>query len=251
MDEVRTGLQADGADGGVAEPADAGSAWLAGLTLEERGRVEEALSALRVLSQVSGLELASSVRAVVRDALGGGASSRREGLARAQSRGLVALGRHPGLPFSRATLYSLLRVGEQLLVLPPEIGQALTVKHHRALLTLGDPAAKRALAARAVAERWSSRTLLAAVQREAARSGRPGRVPAPTPIARPHIERPAPLRRALADLRSLVRAIVPARVLVPPSPTRPAPVDLRVHLDRLEVQLAALRVTLRDLPRRG
>jgi hypothetical protein len=94
---------------------------------------------------------------------------------------LRALAQRSDLHVSHAQLWNCLAVLEQLRELPPELGQALSMHHHKALLPVRDEATKHALAEKAVSEGLSYRQLQAEVQAartgEDARRGRP-RLPA-------------------------------------------------------------------------
>jgi hypothetical protein len=86
---------------------------------------------------------------------------------------LRALAHRADLEMSYAQLWSCLAVVEQLEVLPTQIGQALSMHHHKVLLPVRDPAAKQALAERAILEELSYRELQAEVQAVRAQESAP------------------------------------------------------------------------------
>jgi hypothetical protein len=80
------------------------------------------------------------------------------------------------LGFSAGRLCLLVRISQQLRELPQELGDALSLSHHRALLPLREPGLKRRLADAARRHRWSSHRLEEEVRGHLA-SCRAGRKP--------------------------------------------------------------------------
>lgn len=91
---------------------------------------------------------------------------------------LRALAQRSDLQLSYSQIWNCLAVLGQLRVLPRELGRALSMHHHKALLPVKDPDIKRSLAEKAVREELSYRALREEVKRactatDAPKSGRP------------------------------------------------------------------------------
>ena len=124
-----------------------------------------------------GLKLAKSIGELLLDRFFGG------DLGAFRNRGkrhlsLRALARRNDLQISYVQLWNCLSVLAQLRELPPQIGQSLSMHHHKALLPLRDASTKRALAERAVHDKLSYRQLqeevrLARANNRVRRPGRP------------------------------------------------------------------------------
>ena len=149
---------------------------------------------------------------------------------RQKPQSFIALTRREDLQLSHASLYALVRVGQQLEELTPSVAHALTVRHHRALLPLSDAKSKASLAKKAVTKRWTAAQLEDAVRAQlpATRHGR------------------TPLPPVVKEFRALRRTITSGA----------APLDafgdlsddqrqeLQDALEALEARLAAVRAAL-------
>ena len=94
-----------------------------------------------------------------------------------------ALARRDDLAIGEATLYRLVRIGQQVGQLPADIAEALTLKHHRALLSLSDGRSRHALARQAAAEGWTAQQLADAIQQKQPLAGnKRGRKPVPAEL---------------------------------------------------------------------
>ena len=121
----------------------------------DEGSVERAVSWLRTTVNRQGLELARAVHRYLLDAFFGGSYAAFADPSGHKPQSFAALCARDDLPLSHASLSALVRVGEQLLTLPADVAEALSVRHHRALLPLADPDDTRPLAGRAAAEGWT------------------------------------------------------------------------------------------------
>lgn len=140
----------------------------------------------------SGLDLAVAVRAYILDRFFEGSFGAFADPHRQKPQSFIALTRREDLELSHASIYALVRVGQQLEELTPTVAQALTVKHHRALLPLSDTKAKSSLAKKAVTQRWTATQLEDAVRAQLPATRR-GRTPLP-----PVVKEVRALRRAIA-----------------------------------------------------
>ena len=178
----------------------------------------------------SGLELAAEVRAYILDHFFEGSFGAFADPHRQKPQSFIALTRREDLQLSHASLYALVRVGQQLEELTPSVAHALTVRHHRALLPLSDAKSKASLAKKAVTKRWTAAQLEDAVRAQlpATRHGR------------------TPLPPVVKEFRALRRTITSGA----------APLDafgdlsddqrqeLQDALEALEARLAAVRAAL-------
>ncbi len=114
------------------------------------------------ITTTSGLEHARAVAEVVVGRLGGGDLDAFQAAA-SEHATWRALASRTDLAVSHSFLWSCVAVLEQLRELPPEIGMALPVSHHKRLLTVKDDDVKLALATRAVEEGMTVQELEAAV----------------------------------------------------------------------------------------
>ena len=89
-----------------------------------------------------------------------------------------ALCAHPQLQMSAATLFRLVRVGQQARLLPSDLSENLTQAQHRALLAVPDPRHKQHLARQAVQHHWTAEQLTNKIAAE--------RPPEKAPQGRPH-----------------------------------------------------------------
>jgi len=85
------------------------------------------------------------------------------------------LAEHPDLSISASTLYSFVRISQQLEDMPPDIAGRLTVTQHRVLLPLESIEDKIALATQAIEWGWDLKTLhrLVRAMKPASPKGRP------------------------------------------------------------------------------
>lgn len=163
------------------------------LSPTEVAQVEGAVAHINAAVNRSGVDLAATVASYVLETFFDGSYEAFADPSRTKLRSFTALCQREDLALSQPSLYALVRVGHQLDELPPSLARALSIKHHRALLPLADPAEKLALAHKAVAERWSAATLEAEVRAtRGPQSG--GRRPLP-----PVLKEFRALRRALSD----------------------------------------------------
>lgn len=94
-----------------------------------------------------------------------------------------ALGRREDLAIGEATLYRLVRIGQQVGQLPADVAEALSLKHHRALLSLTDGRSRNALAREAATEGWTAQQLADAIQAKQPIDGKKrGRKPLPAAL---------------------------------------------------------------------
>lgn len=120
--------------------------------------VERTAREVRAIYIRKGLEAAVAVGRHVLDRFYGGDLGAWRSVGK-QHVSVAALARREDLGMSRNTLWSCLRVLEQLEELPAEVGERLSLSHHQSLFALPDPAARRAWAERSVAATWSSKVL--------------------------------------------------------------------------------------------
>jgi len=191
--------------------------------------VDHAVAWLNGAVNRRGLDLARDVHGYLLETFFGGSYEAFSDVNGLKPQSFVALCAREDLTLSHATLYSLVRVGEQLKVLPHEVAEALTVRHHRALLPLADVTEKRELAERAAAEGWTASELEAAVRGQRPESRR-GRRPLPT---------------AVKEVRALRRTIdVPLDTDGLDDLTPELRRELEDALARVEARLEALRAAL-------
>jgi len=152
------------------------------LSPAELALVDDAVVYINVAVNRSGLELAAEVSKYVIERFFDGSYEAFRDPNRHKARSFNALCRRADLAIPQASLYAMVRVGQQLAELPPAVAQALTVKHHRALLPVADPTEKIALARRAAEEGWTAATLEA--EARAARGPTTGGRPPLPPIVK-------------------------------------------------------------------
>lgn len=136
------------------------------LTPAQHDQVEQAVRTLNALATRTRLELAVAVSRYVLDEFFGGEWERFTDPRRNKSVSFRALCAHSDLRLSRTTLLVLVHVGRQVEVLPGQVAHALSVEHHRALLPLTNVAEREQMARLAVAQRWSTQELEAAVAQQ-------------------------------------------------------------------------------------
>ena len=195
----------------------------------DRVLVDDAVSHLNQAITQSGLALAREVSDYIITRFFEGSFENFSEPNRYKSNSFKALCRREDLQLSPSSLYALIRVGEQLDRLPPRVSEALSFKHHRALLPAADDAERVRLASDAVAHGWSAAELADAVRATHAPSGR-GRPPLPG---------------VLKEVRAIRRAIVtedPTAAIADLSDDQRA--DLLSELSAVEAHLAALRAAL-------
>ncbi len=153
--------------------------------------VADVVARLNATLHRNGLETARTLGRIVLDAFFGGNPTNF----RDREKGHLSfrqLAARDDLQMSHVALWNAVALVEQLEQLPPPIGNALSVSHHRVLLALHDPDTKRELAQQAVDEQLSKRALAERV-RLARHNGDPrprgGRPPRPTFVkALKHLE---------------------------------------------------------------
>ena len=132
-------------------------------TLPGEESVDDALVAavvdrLNATLRYKGLETAKALGRIVLDAFFGGNT---ESFRTREKKHLSfrRLAERDDLQMSHVALWNAVALVEQLEQLPTDLGNALSVSHHRALLALHDADTKRDLAQQAVDERLSKRAL--------------------------------------------------------------------------------------------
>jgi hypothetical protein len=141
-------------------------------------------SAVRFLQRAvhtSGLQLATHVSAYVVDTFFGGDPAGISSKDPHKTASFAALCAHPDLPMGRAALYSLVRIGQQVRHLAPDIAESLSLSHHRALLTVENAAHKQHVARLAVQHAWSVAQLRETLLAENPPVGKPRGRPALAP----------------------------------------------------------------------
>ena len=124
--------------------------------------VERVAGEIREIYVRKGLEAAVAVgEHVLKTFYGGRLGAWREVGTRHVS--VTALAKRADLGMSASTLWSCLRVLEQLEELPDELGTQLSLSHHQSLFSLPDKRTRSAFARRAVSGRWGSKVLRAKV----------------------------------------------------------------------------------------
>jgi hypothetical protein len=149
------------------------------LTAAEQAVVDASVYWLVAAATRHGVEHAMEVRDHVLTTYFDGDYAAFADPSRSKPRSLRALAARDDLPYSFATLHQLVRVGEQIELLPPGVGRSLTVRHHRALLTVADPELKAALAVEAIEQQLTSDDLADRVREHKPKSnaGRPALPP--------------------------------------------------------------------------
>ncbi|PKN55271.1 MAG: hypothetical protein CVU56_22090 [Deltaproteobacteria bacterium HGW-Deltaproteobacteria-14] len=199
------------------------------LTAAEAAVVDDAVEHINAAVNRSGVDLAADVASYVLETFFDGSYDAFLDPSRYKARSFSALCQREDLALSRASLYALVRVGHQLDELPAPIAHALTMRHHRALLPLDDPAEKRALARKAIDERWTVTALEAEVRaiQPPKRSGRP------------------PLPAVVKQLRAVQRAFATAEPAAPlPELSDDQREELEATLTELEARITSLRQAL-------
>jgi hypothetical protein len=146
-------------------------------------------SALRFLQRAvhtSGLQLATQVSAYVIDTFFGGDPAGISSKNPHKTASFAALCAHPDLPMGQATLYGLVRIGQQVRHLPPDLAEHLSLSHHRALLTVDNAAHKQHVARLAVQHAWSVAELRSVLAAEKPNEGKPRGRPALSPVVKWH-----------------------------------------------------------------
>lgn len=140
--------------------------------------LDTAIRFLQHAVHTSGLQLATQVSAFVVDTFFGGDPAGLSSKDPHKTASFAALCARPDLPMAQATLYGLVRVGQQVRHLPPDLAESLSISHHRALLALPNPQHKQHIARLAVQHGWSVAQLRATIHAEKPLVGKPrGRPP--------------------------------------------------------------------------
>lgn len=138
---------------------------------------------LNAAARKSGVELALEVSALVLRRFFDGDYAAYAAVDRDKEHSYRRLAAHPDLELSASTLQRLVRIGHQAATMPLALAESLSLRHHRALLTVADEEKREALAAEALRQRWTSDQLEAK-----ARATRPatkaGRKPLPLAVRR-------------------------------------------------------------------
>lgn len=162
------------------------------LTEDDQRVVEEAVVWLNGAASRSGLGLAVEVRDYVIARFFGGSYEAFSDPSSVKPASFRALAQRSDLEVSHATLYALVRVGEQARSLPAAVAEALSMRQHRALLPLADPEAKAALAAEALAHGWSAADIADEVRAQRPLEEAKGR-----PVVPPVVKQARALKRLL------------------------------------------------------
>ena len=146
------------------------------LTPAQQDQVEQAVRTLNSLAVRSRQELAVQVSRYVLDEFFAGDWERFSDPRRNKSVSFRALTERQDLAFARTTLLALIHVGRQIATLPGQIASALSVEHHRILLTLPTPEAREEMAKLAAEHHFTRAELKSAVAQQL-----PARPAAPEP----------------------------------------------------------------------
>lgn len=195
----------------------------------ESALIDDAVAHINEAVNRSGLDLAADVYSFIIGRFFGGSYEAFVEPSRLKARSFAALCQRDDLNLSQASLYALVRVGHQLEQLPATVARALTVKHHRALLPIADPAEKLTIAQRAADERWTAAEIDAAARRSRG----------PTTGGRPRL--PSVIKQFRAFKRAL-SAAVPDEPL--PSLSDAQRAELETTLGALEARIASVREAL-------
>lgn len=183
----------------------------------------------------SGLHLATQVSVYVLDTYFGGDPAGLSSKDPHKTASFAALCAHPDLPMGQATLYGLVRIGQQVRHLPLDIAENLSLSHHRALLGVDNAAHKQHVARLAVQHTWSVAQLRATLAAEKPVVGKPRGRPALAPV----------VRWQGAVQRAIGTAVRPAKFAKDFS-TLPAEEQVRMRLElvRLRKLLQSLEVAI-------
>lgn len=165
------------------------------LSADEERQVDATVRFLHETALRHGIEHAVEVRDHVLGTYFDGDFAAFSDSRRNKSRSFRSLCEREDLPYKFATLYSLVRVGQQVDELPAGVGRALSPTHHRALLPLLDAEAKVRLAREAV-----DRELTVAQLEERVRANKP-KSNAGRPALPPLVKQGHAVRRALAAVQ--------------------------------------------------
>ncbi len=156
--------------------------------------LDEAVDHLNRIYVAKGLEAAREIGEYVLRAFFDGDLKAFHAKGRKQMSFRRLAGRQDLLP-SYSHIYNCVAVVEQLRQLPKDIGEALSVSHHKALFTVRNPGDKRALADRAVEQKMTVRALRKAVAESLHESGQRSKAGRP------------PLPSCVKGFRKVIRAI--------------------------------------------
>lgn len=169
------------------------------LAPEQKAMLDAAVDYLNQVTNEQGLQLAISVSDYVVRTFFGGDLAKLSSRNAHKGASYAALCKRKDLAMGPSTLQRLVRIGLQVKAMPPELGQALTPGHHRALLVVPDPGQKVELAQKTLAEHWTADQLEEVVAKEKPVGGnRPGRKALPE-VAK----KVAALKRAVEALGSV------------------------------------------------
>lgn len=128
--------------------------------------------------QSSGIELAVQVSEYVIDTFFAGDFALLTSHDPNKSASYRALCQREDLHMGAATLHRLVRIGQQVRHLPADVAQALTLRHHRALLTVANQQHRQHLARQALRHEWTSDRLASVIRAEKPLNGKPRGRPA-------------------------------------------------------------------------
>lgn len=146
------------------------------LTPAQKDQVDQAVRTLNGLAQRTRQELAVQVSRYVLDEFFGGDWDKFCDPRRNKSVSFRALAERQDLVFARTTLLALIHVGRQIATLPGQVAAALSVEHHRILLTLPTQQAREEMAKLAAEHHLTRAELKSAVAQQL-----PARPAAPEP----------------------------------------------------------------------
>ncbi len=196
--------------------------------------LDEAVDFINRTTILSGLNLAREVGRYVLDHFFDGDYQSFSDPSRIKEQSFRALLAREDLLLGQTTLYNLVRVSNQLEILPPDVTDGLSFTHHRALLPLPDPKRKEELARRALKEGWTSNDLTAEVSKLLPKSHR-GRKPSPAFVKTIGRIEKASSRVERIDAEEIRR--------LGPEKTEALAAQLEASLTRLEALKEALHAT--------
>jgi hypothetical protein len=145
-------------------------------------RLDAAVQWLNRATLASGVELSVQVSGYIIDTFFGGDFAAFTSKDPHKTATFVALCQREDLTLGASTLYRLVRIGQQVNALPRDIADSLTMRHHRALLSVDNGQHRQHLARQAVAHGWTAQALQARISAErpadGKKLGRPAQAPA-------------------------------------------------------------------------
>jgi hypothetical protein len=150
------------------------------LSKSEAALVDGAVLWLNRSVHASGVQLAVQVSDFVLSTFFGGNYDQFQSNDPTKPVTFAALCQREDLAISEHTLYRLVRIGREVGLLPQDVGEALSLSHHRLLLAVDDTSTRRSLAKQAAKQGWSVEELANAIkEKQPPDPKRPGRPPLP------------------------------------------------------------------------